>query len=186
MIMDSAALERVQSAICERPEVTDAFVYRTGQAADGECRAILSLNSYYTAPDLREYLSARLGEDKIPEVVVIVPEIPRDSAGNVTVESAELLTCSPDASVSRFVTTRTTTEKSLARLWREVLARELIGTEDKFADLGGDSIAAMLLLSMVEEELGVVVPLARFLDEPSVSGLAAAVDDLGGRRPCSR
>jgi acyl carrier protein len=179
MITESAALERIRSAICERPEVADTFVYRAGQGADGECRVIISLNSYYTAPDLREYLAGRLGHDEIPEVIVIVPEIPHDSAGNVTRELAEWVTRSPDASVSRFVTTRTATEMSLAQLWRQVLARELISTEDKFLDLGGDSIAAVLMLSMVEEEFGVAVSLSRFLDEPSVRGLAAAVDDLG-------
>ncbi|RJQ81241.1 hypothetical protein D5S17_05740 [Pseudonocardiaceae bacterium YIM PH 21723] len=61
--------------------------------------------------------------------------------------------------VSQFEAPATETERSVARIWGEVLNLSEVGVTDNFFDLGGHS----LLLHMVHDKLG-----ASFADVPSV------------------
>jgi acyl carrier protein len=174
----AASLDRVRSVICERPEVADAFVCRVDP---GERTAVITLSSYYSAPDLREHLADCLGEESIPEVIAIAPSIPRDGTGGVSPESVAELLRSPETSVCRFTAPRTPVAESLVTLWRQVLNRRFIGAADSFSDLGGDSLSAMLIINLIEEQFGVTIPLDRFLEAESVQGLTAVIDEM--RRP---
>lgn len=49
----------------------------------------------------------------------------------------------------------TETERSLARIWAELLKRPTVLPGDNFFDLGGHSLLAVLLLMRIKEELGV-------------------------------
>jgi len=49
----------------------------------------------------------------------------------------------------------TETEAAVARIWAELLRRDRIGTGDNFFDLGGHSLAAVLLLMRIKEEFDV-------------------------------
>jgi acyl carrier protein len=169
---------RVRAVICERPEVAEALVFDRGRG--GYC-AVVALSSYCSAPDLREHVTVRLGEDALPDTIVIVPAAPEGTAAlSLSMESAEQIIRSPDASVHTFIPPRTSTEKSLAEMWRQLLARRYISTSDEFADLGGDSLSAVLLLSVIEDGLGVTVPLDRFLAAPSIKELAVVIDAISG------
>ncbi|MFC1706839.1 alpha/beta fold hydrolase [Planctomycetota bacterium] len=71
-------------------------------------------------------------------------------------------------------------EQELAQVWEELLGVEPIGATDDFFDLGGHSLLAVRLLSVVEERLGMRLPLARFFEGPTVAGMAAALQREGG------
>ena len=73
---------------------------------------------------------------------------------------------------------RTALERKLLRVWQEVLEIDRISIEDDFHDLGGDSLAAVMMLTSVAEELGHVVPLDVFYQNPT---LAHIRDYIGGR-----
>jgi len=49
--------------------------------------------------------------------------------------------------------------EGLIRFWREILGVETVGQADDFFELGGSSLAVVMLLTAIEEELGVVLEL---------------------------
>jgi amino acid adenylation domain-containing protein len=71
---------------------------------------------------------------------------------------------------------RTRLEKELTEIWRKVLKLERLGVHDNFYDLGGHSLLATQVLSRVRSAFGVVVPLRAFFENPTIGGLAKAVD----------
>ena len=92
----------------------------------------------------------------------------------------------PRARVSRpavandFVAPRSPLERSLARLWEEVLAIEPVGVDDDFFDLGGESLHAFSLITRVAREFGTVLTPREVFEHPTVAAMAALVS---ARRP---
>jgi acyl carrier protein len=63
------------------------------------------------------------------------------------------------AAGDNFVAPRTPTEKHLAEIWSELLCNPKIGIHDDFFKLGGHSLLATQVLSRVQAEFQVEIPL---------------------------
>lgn len=63
-------------------------------------------------------------------------------------------------------------EQKLLVMWREVLERDDISTDDHFFELGGHSLKAMSLLSKVSKEFGVQVPIHLLFETPTIEALS--------------
>ncbi|MBA3259333.1 MAG: acyltransferase domain-containing protein, partial [Gemmatimonadales bacterium] len=66
-------------------------------------------------------------------------------------------------------------EQRVAAIWQELLGIGDVGVHDRLFELGGDSLVAVQLVSRVRDTLRVEVPLAAFLEMPTVHGLAIVV-----------
>jgi amino acid adenylation domain-containing protein len=66
-------------------------------------------------------------------------------------------------------------EETIGELWQRVLGIENIGINDDFLELGGDSLAALQLMSRLRETFDVEPPLARFFESPTISNVALLV-----------
>ncbi|PWK84984.1 amino acid adenylation domain-containing protein [Lentzea atacamensis] len=80
---------------------------------------------------------------------------------------------------------QTVTEVAVADLWRQVLGAESVGRDANFFDLGGHSLKAARILSRIESELGVRLPMRSLFDHPTVAGIATEVDRLRDTTPVS-
>jgi acyl carrier protein len=69
------------------------------------------------------------------------------------------------------------TQAALARIWSELLGVAQVGPDDSFFALGGHSLAATQLVTRIDTELGVRVPLAALFAVPTLAGLAGWVDE---------
>ncbi|MEV4211212.1 condensation domain-containing protein [Micromonospora sp. NPDC049662] len=74
----------------------------------------------------------------------------------------------------------TALERRIQRIWADFLDGEVVGPEQSFFACGGDSLAANRMLAAVMSETGALVELRRFLDVPTIRGLAAQVDAEAG------
>jgi FkbH-like protein len=73
----------------------------------------------------------------------------------------------------------TPTEAALASLWAELLQVPKVGPDDRFFDLGGHSLLAVLLISKVQERLGVTLPVDDvYSGDMSLRHLAMKIDAL--------
>jgi acyl transferase domain-containing protein/acyl carrier protein len=75
-----------------------------------------------------------------------------------------------------FVAPETELERQLAAIWRDVLGIEEVGVHDDFLELGGHSLMATQVLSRIIQSFRTKVPLARFLEAPTVAGLARLIE----------
>jgi amino acid adenylation domain-containing protein len=77
----------------------------------------------------------------------------------------------PEVSAS-FVTATTDVETRLAALWQELLGFTSIGIHDDFFELGGNSLLAIRLMTMIKDQFGKQCPLAVLLAKPTIQQLA--------------
>ncbi|WP_283133516.1 type I polyketide synthase [Rhizohabitans arisaemae] len=80
------------------------------------------------------------------------------------------------SSAGDYLEPRTELEKTIARLWKEVLGGTEIGVEDDFFELGGNSLIAVQLIALIRKEVGVRLPMRSLFEEPTVAGVAALVE----------
>jgi thioesterase domain-containing protein/acyl carrier protein len=67
-------------------------------------------------------------------------------------------------------------EKTIAQLWQQVLGMPDIGLEDNFFEIGGDSLVAVQILTKLSKVVGENIPLATFVQAPTIKQLAALLD----------
>ncbi|HEY4309676.1 MAG TPA: amino acid adenylation domain-containing protein [Pirellulales bacterium] len=71
---------------------------------------------------------------------------------------------------------RTDTERTLLKIWVEVLRQDDLGIHDNFFDFGGHSLLATQLMSRVSAACGVTLPLRELFAHPTVAELAPVVE----------
>jgi acyl carrier protein len=71
---------------------------------------------------------------------------------------------------------RTPSEKRLAEIWRSALSLDQVGIDDRYVDLGGDSLIAAVIFSRIESELGAHLPMVTLDSAPTIADLAARID----------
>jgi len=136
-----------------------------------------------SAPDLAA-LSRRLAEwlpeSAVPSRIQLVPGIPLTPSGKK--DRQKLIAEHGSRSVTRapeYWPPRTETEQRLAPLWQEVLGLpDPVGMLDRFPALGGDSLASLILILLVEERFGVTVPPGYFGRIGALPQMATHLDEL--------
>lgn len=83
-----------------------------------------------------------------------------------------------DPSADDLLEPTTSLELRVWKLWEQVLDTRAFGIDDDFFALGGYSLLVARLLAVVEERLGVRVPVATFFRAPTVRALAREVERL--------
>ncbi|HKQ72778.1 MAG TPA: amino acid adenylation domain-containing protein [Blastocatellia bacterium] len=147
---------------------------------DTQLLAYLTLSTYAAATesDLRSYLSAKLPSYMVPNAIITLNTFPLTSRGKIddralpppeTIDqqagilSNELLTPS---------------ESALALIWTELLGTTGPRKRDGFFDLGGHSLLAIRMVNRIKEIFNVDLPIATIFKTPTLSEIAAAIDDL--------
>ena len=123
--------------------------------------------------ELAEFLSLHLPSWWIPDNFVLVESIHRSADG--CVDESRF----PVARVTRThrVSPVTETEKSLGRVWIDVLGMDEPGIDDNFFSLGGNSLLAMQLMERISQTFNVQVPLHRAFQNPTIRAIAQLIDE---------
>jgi acyl carrier protein len=113
----------------------------------------------------------------LPATFMLLDELPLTPNGKLNRRALPTPEYVRTEATKELVAPRTPTEELLAKMWAEVLRVEKVGVEDNFFDLGGHSLLATRLISQVREVFEVEVPLRRLFEEPTVAGLANAIEE---------
>jgi amino acid adenylation domain-containing protein len=161
-------LGAVEAALLAHPDVREAVVVLSGQ----------KLVAYHVgrAEELAAFLGQSLPRHEIPSVFVPMDSLPLNANGKVdrralpepgAGEQGEQAGQAP----------RNVVERRIAGIWSQVLDRR-IGVHDNFFDLGGHSMSAATVVSMVRQEFALEIGMRTLFDAPTVAGLAEVVSDL--------
>ncbi|MFJ5261731.1 amino acid adenylation domain-containing protein, partial [Streptomyces sp. NPDC088387] len=127
--------------------------------------------------ELRAGLSDRLPEFMVPAVVIVLDDLPLTANGKVDRSALP----APDFA-SRVLgrAPRSEVERVLCGLFAEVLGLEVVGVDDGFFELGGDSIMSMQLASKARRA-GLTVTPRQVFEEKTPERLALVAVPTGGR-----
>ncbi len=128
-------------------------------------------------PQLRRHLKALLPEPYVPSAFVILDQLPRSPNGKIDRKALPAPEPTRAAWDESFAAPATPTEFRLAKIWEDLLGHDLVGRRDDFFDLGGHSLLATQVINRVRRDFETELPLRRFLESPTLAGLAAALED---------
>jgi acyl carrier protein len=77
-----------------------------------------------------------------------------------------------------FVAPRTPVEQTIADIWQRALGMDRVGMDDRFDDLGGNSLTAAIIFAEIEKTFAIRIPMATLIDAPTVGQLARKVNGL--------
>ncbi|MEM7086885.1 MAG: phosphopantetheine-binding protein, partial [Bacteroidota bacterium] len=132
----------------------------------------------HTTLELRDYLQPRLTDYMMPGHFVPLDRIPLTHNGKVdypSLPSPEGL--STDSGIE-YVAARNEIEQQLVEIWGELLQKQPIGVKDDFFVLGGDSLKALKLISMVQKEFDFKIEFQEVYDQPNISYLATFIESF--------
>lgn len=175
----------VEEVFLDHPAVAQALAFAIPDDALGEevGLAVVLRNRDVSEEQLRRYAAGRLIAFKVPRRVIVLDEIPKGPTGKPQriglAARLGIRGTSATRSNSKLNTApRNQVEEALLRLWRDMLRTESIGVEDRFFDVGGDSVLAAQLVARIRQQLQIDVTLIDFLDHPTVAEQALLVEEL--------
>ncbi|UGT58362.1 amino acid adenylation domain-containing protein [Nocardia asteroides] len=119
-------------------------------------------------------VSARLPSYMVPAAIVVLDEVPLTPVGKLDRAALPEPVLRPRASRAL----STPSETVVATVFEEALGVNEIGADDDFFALGGNSLLATQVVSLLREKTQVPLTVADFFGEASVSGLARRIDSF--------
>ncbi|MEM9566772.1 MAG: amino acid adenylation domain-containing protein [Cyanobacteria bacterium P01_E01_bin.34] len=139
-----------------------------------------SRHSGELVPQLRDYLLKKLPDYMVPAIFVVMDELPLTPNGKIDRRALPDPDAARASTRTEFVQPKTPSEVAIAAIWSELLGVEQIGCNDHFFVLGGHSLLATQVLSRLQQELQVELPLRILFEAMTVAELAAIVDEAKG------
>jgi len=121
---------------------------------------------------LKQALAKKLPKYMIPQAFHHVHSMPFQSTGKIDYKALKV---SENQEQRAMLLPKSDLERLLVQLWCEALEVEQISVDADFFHYGGDSIAALNLLSRIQKELGQKIPLSMLLEHSTVRSLASNI-----------
>ncbi|WP_187386550.1 non-ribosomal peptide synthetase [Paenibacillus ihumii] len=170
-------LGEITEQMRRHPAIKDVVVMPHA-VSDGDTSLVAYLVSdqVWSITEVRQHLSITLPEYMIPSYVIQIERLPLTASGKVDRNRLP----KPDGLIrthAAYVPPRTLLELQLERIWREVLGIKRAGINDSFFELGGHSLKATAMLSRMQRELQIEVPLRIVFQRKTIQELAAYIEE---------
>ncbi|MCP4148326.1 MAG: amino acid adenylation domain-containing protein, partial [bacterium] len=179
-------LGEIEKRLTEHENIKESIVLlREGKDGDKYLCAYLklietSVNAFGHAPaKVRIYLSGTLPQYMIPAVFIPIYKIPVTPNGKIDVNALPL----PEewGLGEKYVAPANELEKRITRIWGQVLnlEEEKISTETSFFLLGGHSLKAAVMVTHLEKEMNVDVPIVEIFKRATIKEIANYIMQVG-------
>ena len=117
---------------------------------------------------LRAQLADRLPARMVPAATVLLDTLPLTPNGKLDTRALP----APEYIGAGYRAPTNAVQETLAGTYAQVLGLELVGIDDSFFDLGGDSLSAMRLIATINTNLDTDLSVRILFDAPTVRSLA--------------
>jgi amino acid adenylation domain-containing protein len=162
-------LAEIENTLKSIIDVHQAVVTTKGK--NKELCAYIIMPGEVSSDNIKQLLSAILPEHMVPQYIVKLEEFPMTPNGKIDVNSLP----EPDISLTyadTIIEAVNETQQKVLDIFKEVLGREKIGTDQNFFQIGGHSLLATQVLSRINKELNVGIKLKSIFNYPTAAGLA--------------
>jgi len=174
-------LGEIEAALALHPALREVAVLAR-EDRPGELRLVA-----YVAPhagreaeagELRSFLKEHLPEHMVPALWVTLAALPVNGSGKVDRRALPAPDASRPALAAEYEAPATPAEEGVAAIWCEVLGIDRVGVNDDFFELGGHSLLLPQVMSRLQRDFGVEVPLLDLIEHTTVADLALTVEEL--------
>lgn len=171
-------LGEIESALLSIEGVTLSAAKKVEKEGKQAIHAWISSSRPLSSDFLNKQLSLRLPDYMLPSRYSVQAELPIKGTGKIDYDA--LPEISEAVPTHRFRQPSGEMERQLLEIWREALQRNHLGVSDNFFDAGGDSLAAISILSGIEKTLGIKLALHHLIESPTVASLAEVLSEQLG------
>jgi acyl carrier protein len=113
----------------------------------------------------------------VPAAFVILDALPLTPNGKIDRKALAALEIELWGAQDRYVAPETPLQEQLVALWAAVLKRPVtaIGITHNFFELGGHSLLAVQIIARVRRDFQVELPIRMLMENPTVAGMADAL-----------
>jgi amino acid adenylation domain-containing protein len=170
-------LGEIESQLLCHPAISEAVAaVRTGADELPYLAAYIVEKHKVDNDALRDHLGRSLPPFMVPAHYVRVESLPLTPTGKVDRKALPDVPVAVQETV--FEEPSTPMEKSIARIWEEVLGKTGIGATDNFFYLGGHSLKAAQISSRIHKELNAKVSLKTIFTHPTIRLLANEIENI--------
>ncbi|MBI5345706.1 MAG: amino acid adenylation domain-containing protein [Chlamydiae bacterium] len=129
-----------------------------------------------TSEKLREIISLKLPHYSIPDYIIVMDKLPLNSSGKID----RYVLSFPRKILSKEKPQRlkSSFEQIIAKQWKSILKLEKIDREDNFFYIGGDSITAVELATLLSKELKKEIPDDVIFEFPTLKEYAKKIEEF--------
>jgi amino acid adenylation domain-containing protein len=171
-------LGEIGARLLKYKEINDVVVTAKDTAEGKYLCAYIVTRQKINISELKDKLALDLPDYMIPSYIVPLEKIPLTVGGNI--DRGALPGPGPGIMEAGYTAPVNSLEEKLVSIWSEVLGIEkgVLGTGHNFFKLGGHSLKAVRLISGIEKELNVNVPLEKIFKLPTIKGLSGFIKGL--------
>ncbi|ORA45056.1 non-ribosomal peptide synthetase, partial [Mycolicibacterium celeriflavum] len=171
-------LGEIQAALAGLGGVEQAVVI-VREDRPGDKRLVGYVTGSADPVELRAALTDRLPAYMVPAAVVVIDSLPLTVNGKL---DKRALPAPEYQHAERYRAPATVNEEILAGIYAQVLGVELVGVDDSFFDLGGDSLSAMRVIAAINTSLDSRLSVRTLFEAPTVAQLAPRIGGDATRR----
>jgi len=173
-------LSEIEGALNACPGVRESIVMAPEQA-NGERRVVAYLRMDPDASRDVSQLNTRIAEVlpdyMLPSAYVFMDQFPVNASNKVDRGALPPPSATRPNLANPYRAPSGVLETRLATLWSSLLALDCIGADDRFFELGGNSLMAVRLMGQLRGLLGKTVPIVEFFEAPTIAGFAASLSE---------
>jgi amino acid adenylation domain-containing protein len=132
-------------------------------------------NGTFDKQELQNYLKAQLPDYMVPAHIIELTHLPLTANGKIDRKALP----DPDntqQATGGYTAPTNETEAKLAAIWQDLLGLEQVGINDNFFEIGGHSLLAMRVVSMIRRDLNVELSIRNLFVYPSIADLGTYLD----------
>lgn len=180
-------LFEIESALNQHPGVREGIVIAKRDAMGNQqlVAYVLSESNPENDPKqvksewistLKSHLNARLPNYMVPALFLVLDHLPLTPNGKV--DRHALPEPGSASSLPPSDLPETPLARQIADLWSHILVIPAVGGQDDFFELGGNSLLAAHLVSLLRETLSIDLPIRCVYEAPTVQGLAEIIETI--------
>jgi len=168
-------LGEIELAFSRHPAVREIVVVAR-EDAPGDTRLVAYVvaapDAKPTATELRRFAQDKLPKAMMPSAFVFLKALPLTPNGKVNRKALPVPENQRPELETAYVAPRDNPEKSIAKIWQELLHVEKVGLRDNFFDLGGNSLLVVQAQARLRAVLGFDLPVVKLFQHPTIQSLA--------------
>ncbi len=161
-------LGEIESCLLKHELVKDVVVaVRQDNNGLKSLTAYIVSESHPSISELKKHLGRELPDYMVPSFFVMLDSIPMTANGKVDKNALP----EPDRTVgtgTQYIAPANSTEEKLVSIWQIVLDIDRVGVNDRFFDLGGDSVKAINVVSSINSEFNAELPVSKLFSNPTI------------------
>ncbi|GEM_PF-4741361 len=164
-------LGEIENTLRKHESIKECIVIVQGEGSEKSLCAYLVQEKVLSSEEIRTYLHNYLPDYMIPTYFITLDKLPLNSNGKVDRKVLPL----PELSTNvEYQAPSNAIEERLAKLWSEVLGipQGEISVNANFFSIGGHSLKATILVSKIQKEFDVLLPLREIFQSPTISAIA--------------